>query len=350
MAHETSAAGFGFLWPLVRFTSNGRFISISSRQSDETDAEPVTFLESSQGSITVEAFERAIDDFIGLVRDRLDCVDVDAPELTSLWDEITEERTDPELAFERRVEAMLGYDPDEVPQAVAAKFLQQQQPAGKEAICEIAAGFSKRRNFELFDKLIDAARQSGIEGSLDGIRSDLHGDVAADPEEQPWTRGWRLASAVRRHLAVGDGPVSDRKLAGCLGLTTLEFDPTGPQGSPVSLGVRETTDDSRVRFAFCKKRETGRRFEAARFLGDWLTAPETDSWLAAADTATYRQRMQRSFAAELLCPIESLRAWISHRDADPNDNETLEEAGKEFNVSPLLVRSHLAAHKDIAPF
>ena len=57
------------------------------------------------------------------------------------------------------------------------------------------------------------------------------------------------------------------------------------------------------------------------------------------------QKMQRAFAAELLAPIEELKAFVG-RDLLP---ERIEDAGEHFDISPLAIRSHLANHGLLSP-
>jgi Zn-dependent peptidase ImmA (M78 family) len=85
------------------------------------------------------------------------------------------------------------------------------------------------------------------------------------------------------------------------------------------------------------------RFEAARFLSEEISAPQRESWLPATDTSTARQKAQRAFAAEFLCPIGALRQFLSE-DFSP---EAIEEAGERFGVSELAVKSVLANHGEI---
>ena len=56
----------------------------------------------------------------------------------------------------------------------------------------------------------------------------------------------------------------------------------------------------------------------------------------ATNAATYRQKMQRAFAAELLCPIESLLGSL-----DDLSYEAQQQAAERFKVSPLAVESQL---------
>jgi Zn-dependent peptidase ImmA (M78 family) len=111
------------------------------------------------------------------------------------------------------------------------------------------------------------------------------------------------------------------------------------------LAVR-TEADNNLRFVFRKARKDARRFEAARFLGDFLMASPDDRWLPLTDTKTARQKMQRAFAAEFLMPIEELVGFMGNDFS----NERMESAAEEFQVSSLAVRSHLANSNHIPAF
>ena len=65
-----------------------------------------------------------------------------------------------------------------------------------------------------------------------------------------------------------------------------------------------------------------------------------ERWLPVTDTGTARQKTQRAFATEFLCPILALDEYLNH-DFSP---EAVEEAGEYFGVSELAVKSHLANH------
>jgi Zn-dependent peptidase ImmA (M78 family) len=76
-----------------------------------------------------------------------------------------------------------------------------------------------------------------------------------------------------------------------------------------------------------------------------LIASVTDQWLPTTDAKTVRQKIQRAFAAEFLCPIASLKYWLQ----GDYSLESIEDAGAYFDVSPLAIRSHLANHGLIHP-
>lgn len=77
---------------------------------------------------------------------------------------------------------------------------------------------------------------------------------------------------------------------------------------------------------------------SARFLGEYLRPPdETERWLASTDLSTSRQKYQRAFAAELLCPLDSLLSFL---DGDLS-SYAIEEAAANFDVSEQVVTNLL---------
>ena len=107
----------------------------------------------------------------------------------------------------------------------------------------------------------------------------------------------------------------------------------------MGLAVR-AGDDQGLKFHFHKRNRLARRFEAARFIADYLSAEESDRWLPVTDSATARQKLQRAFAAEFLCPIESLQKYLG----DEFLPEAFEDAAEYFGISEKAIKSHLANH------
>jgi hypothetical protein len=108
--------------------------------------------------------------------------------------------------------------------------------------------------------------------------------------------------------------------------------------APIGLAVR--TGNGHIKLHFHKRNRPARRFEAARFIADYLSSEINGRWLPVTDTATVRQKMQRAFAAEFLCPIGSLRSYLG----DEFLPEALEDAAEHFGISEMAIKSHLANH------
>jgi Zn-dependent peptidase ImmA (M78 family) len=60
-------------------------------------------------------------------------------------------------------------------------------------------------------------------------------------------------------------------------------------------------------------------------------------------TFTYRQKLQRAFAGEFLCPFEALEKTL---DGDTSD-DAIHEAAQHFNVADITVRTLLVNHRVI---
>ena len=85
---------------------------------------------------------------------------------------------------------------------------------------------------------------------------------------------------------------------------------------------------------------TGRRFELARLVGARLLLPSEGSLHPATRAATYRQKAQRAFAAELLSPFAQVEEML----AGDYSEERQEEVAHHFQVSVLVIRNQLANH------
>ena len=162
----------------------------------------------------------------------------------------------------------------------------------------------------------------------------------------PWQKGKHLASEIRRAYELGSRPITDQELAEILKIPTqaLQKGPAVSARRPLGLGIRKGKN-GHLKLLFRKRNRPALRFEATRFLGDQISTPVQERWLPVTDTGTARQKTQRAFAIEFLCPISALDEYLDY-DFSP---EAVEEAGEYFGVSELAVKSHLANHGRI-PF
>lgn len=347
MAHETSAAGYGFIWPRLVFESDGENIDATCFPSSSAAAEPLRYLENFHVSISSKSFERAIDQFISLVVARLETVGIRDSDLQRLWQEVKDEQGNPDAVAQRRFEAQLGCEPDEAPESVLNDLIALAATVGEAAISEVAPACSGENPKAALQKVVELAETAGLEGKLDVPGSVTK--VASSREFKdgmPWERGRILAHAARSAWGLGDSKLSDRDVSEILGIGEGALDNSNEalDHLPIGLAVRGVKAD-RWKLIFRRRSRTGRRFEAARLLGDRLVASIQDRWLPETDAKTARQKMQRAFAAEFLCPIASLKYWLQGNYS----SELIEEAGDYFGVSPLAIRSHLANHGLIHP-
>lgn len=113
-------------------------------------------------------------------------------------------------------------------------------------------------------------------------------------------------------------------------------------GVTCGLGISFVMDytDHASKVLLRSKWSSGRRFELARLLGDTLIVNEPGLF-PSTRAYTYRQKAQRSFAAELLSPFESVMQML---DGDCSSEKQL-DAAEYFQVSPLTIRTQLVNHQ-----
>ncbi|MFO8074213.1 MAG: hypothetical protein R6V85_20315 [Polyangia bacterium] len=75
---------------------------------------PVRYLRRAEGNIGAATFERAVDDLMSQLLERLSSRGAEADDLTEVWNAVQEERRCPDETRRRRREAILGLDPDEM--------------------------------------------------------------------------------------------------------------------------------------------------------------------------------------------------------------------------------------------
>ena len=160
---------------------------------------------------------------MNLVLRRLDSLG--ETELHVLWREVLAERADPTQTDARRIEARLGYEPDEAPPELVERLLSLASQAGLAAADEIAPVCAGSHPEDTLDKIIQLASLRGIPG-----RVSLLNEVGVeDMRLSPWQRAHRLANAIRGSLGLGAHPLSDETLGGLLGIRSEHLqEPSNP--------------------------------------------------------------------------------------------------------------------------
>jgi hypothetical protein len=342
MAHEVPAAGGGFLWPQLSFIADGEWLLAECSPTAVASHEMLRYIASFDLAVSASAFEVGVDNFIDLVLERVGD-DPDFTPLQTLWSTVRDERRDPAAREERRVEAMLGYDPGEASPMAAAVIETVLSTQGVDAAAELAALCNAPNRDERLNNVLDATRQApDVEGHLerDLLKAGpLSGGaaVALTYATGPQEQGQVMAAMARAAAGFSvDAPLCDGQLARLLGIVTDSISSANTQGSKRGFGLAILNGHGRDSYRFQARHPHGRRFEAARFLGDAILQP-TDGWHLTTPTATARQKAQRSFASEFLAPITGLQEQLQQDFS----MEAIEDAAAHFNVSSYLVGSHL---------
>ena len=342
MSHEMGAANSGFVWPYVVMASDGEVVQTWALPSDESGTQSIRYLTglSVPRAIALEEFQRSVSDFIGMVLSRLRSVGCADTDLSGLWSLVLEDQAHLDSAKARRLEAQMGYDPDECPNAVMAEALVLEKKLGMSALSELAPVFGRRNDGAALGEISKLANVDGLQGKPEAIVARLANALPMGP---PWQRAVETARELRAKLGNEGGPLDDGSLYGLLGLkpeAVAEWAP--PTRHQVGLAV--PLGNQGLKFVPRKRHPVAKRFEFARFLGDYANG-EPKRWLTSTDLATSRQKFQRAFAAEFLCPIKALDRFLSGDFSEP----AIEEAATKFHVSEKTIESLLANNGYIAP-
>jgi len=338
MAHEIAASGGGFLWPWLSFIPDGETLRAECLPTPSGSQEMLRYLADFDVTVPAAAFETGVDSFMTLVLERVDGEAAYAA-LRDLWAAVLDERRDPAMQQDRRIEAMLGYDPGEASPTASCIIETVCRTQGADAAAELAALCNAPDRDERLRRAFEATSQPpDAEGHLPrDLLQAAHVNALLTDASGPQDRGDAMASMARTAAGLtDDAPVSDAQLANLLGISTDRIAVTPAQGSKRGFGLAICSGDGRDSFLFQARHPHSRRFEAARFLGDAILQP-IGGWHLATASGTARQKTQRSFASEFLAPIAALKAYLQQDFS----MEAIEDAAEYFSVSSYLVGSHL---------
>lgn len=343
MAHRMSTIGGGFVWPNLTLWSDGERIVLlpqSNGSGDSTDS--ASFLGKPPVILPAGDFEAGVDDFMGRLMSRLHDGKLTETNVQRLWTDVLAERADPDSAHWRRLEARLGYDPDEADPAFIESLLAEAKALGQDALDELAAGYNPGKVIPSADAFGQMARQDGYETRpAEGV-APLQIPERSPGTEPAWRQGVEAARHLREQERLGSGAINDQKLCAMAAVDPNILSEQAHVVRDLSFLLRDD-DQPQERMALRSKWTVGRRFELARLLGDRLTLSpgQGEERLAPAlGSYTYRQQRQRAFAGEFLCPYQALQDLM---DGDTSP-DAIEKAAEHFNVSERVITTHLKNH------
>lgn len=336
MAHRLTTIGGGYVWPNVTCTSDGERILLTARAQPSRDAEPLRYVCETDQVMAWHQFEAGVDRFVDQVLESMRSQDVRATPLEDTWNDLKAERGDESSMRYRRIEASIGFDPDDGDSDLIETLIKDESSLGPEAVRELAADASPDRYPLGSDALREIARRDGFDANLRDCPEPPVLIASVNGVRPAWQLGEDMAQALRREEALGNGLLSDVKLSQLLGTVANALSDDSASSRATSFAL--TTEELGTKLVFHSPIRVSRRFAAARLLGDVLLVQNGEALLPALRSRTYRQKLQRAFAAELLCPNSEVRHRIPDNEAN---DETQEEVAKEFGVSPMVVRTQL---------
>ena len=337
-AHRLATIGGGYIWPNLTIFSDGERTALVAKPTDERPQTPFRYITDRAAVIPASEFETELDLFIDQVIERLKWAEVAHSNLERIWNGVCEERRTPGLARARKVEALLGWDPDEADPHVLDRLLADAEQLSVSAIEELAAEHGQSQKTLTADELREIASRNGFDSSPRNIvRLPTASGLPRGGQIPAYRLGARAAQALREHEKLGDEPIPDKLLAEMASVQPAALsDRRGVPG--ISFALDEKLDRSRV--VLRSKWRTGRRFELSRLLGDRVARPPGDRLFPATRAYTYRQKMQRSFAAEFLSPFDTVDEMLE----GDYSIEKQQDVAEHFEVSPLTIRTLLVNH------
>ncbi|NTW76954.1 MAG: hypothetical protein HGB33_04115 [Syntrophaceae bacterium] len=334
MSHCLGAIGNGFLWPDLRFVSNGSEMKIESQPTPSFSQQMVRYLNTIHEIIPLDEFRTTVLTFADAVLERLRETGTTSSLLHDLREDVREEESDPQSRQWRQIEALLGYDPDEAANATIEMVISEAEKYGTASINELIA-FSGREPGPIFEWLADSASAAGSPVIIPDSALLRDKTAKIDSSLLPWERAEIAARLAKTQWSLAENTISNRQLKEVFALKNgILTDHHGD--APLSLAFRNGDSDC-IQATLTSPHESTRRFTLLRVVADHLYSPASDHLLPVTKAKTARQQFQKAFAQEFLCPSHEL---ITFMDDDFSD-ERLEDAASHFNVSSLVVKTTL---------
>lgn len=333
MSHCLGAIGKGFLWPDIRFISDGAEMTICSRASDPSSTHPVRYLNNIYETTSLDGFGSTVLGFADAVIERVRETGTENSLLHNLREDIRAEESDPEYRHWRQIEALLGYDPDEASDEAINEVISESLKYGSDSINEVIA-FSGKDAGSIFEWMT-AARSAGSPLTVPDTENLRRKTASINPSLLPWERAEEAARIARAQWSLSEKPISNEQLKDLFSLKNSLLSDYNAKGQ-LSVAFRNG-DIEHLEATLTSPHEASRRFSLLRVVADHLYSPGTDHILPVTKAKTARQKFQRTFAQEFLCPSRELSAFMGKDYSD----DRLEEAASYFNVSSLLVKSTL---------
>ena len=347
MRHHVASAGNGYMWPDLYFASHGESIKVCSKNTMDCKPQLIYYTQNFTTQVSAADFEKGIDSFLEGVVTRVSAMNTDETrELVELWNEVCTERKDSSSTAWRKMEAILGYDPDDAPDDMINAYLALNRECGELAVREMLMFSSSDKARQMLRQLrahADERAKPITVPKLDRIRMaarEEQVDYRASYAMPPWKRGAKVAEIVRSAWGLDDGPVSTDTLLDRIQRSGADWDSIKDNpDADVFAGIRNGAENGLSVFIRKPHYPSAQRFNLARIIGDHIdTTMPSETLLPCADNRTLRQSFQRAFAREFLCPFRDLQNQLNLDDGELLGESDITRAAERFNVSDTVVR------------
>ena len=338
LAHDLSSIGGGYIWPRVSIWGEGSKLGVASRADSQTQSQSVRFLANGLYYVSASSMTDSVDAFIGLLLDG--GTTADRKSLRTEHRQLLAERNDPEIADWRKLEAMLGFDPDEAPNQLIEGLGALMDRYGHEGVEEAAIAHQGHGAAATLQSELEAAQDSKVRVTPPPEVQLVH--VEPDSETTPWQQAEGAAAELRARLAHDQGPIRNHALSEVLCLPSDQLK-SKATAVPLDYGLRlRDTDGAGSRVAVRAKWSHSRRYELCRTLADIIWS-DNDGLGPLSSAKSSRQKFQRTFAQSFLCPFDDLVAYM---DTEQPEDDDVQAAARHFHV-PVRVIQTLLVNKGV---
>jgi hypothetical protein len=337
MSHRMPAIGGGFVWPDLAFqgSDGSQILAVCKSHVVSEELSPIRYLNSFSAVIDTTVFENSVSAFVETVLARLHSCGIRRSELHDLWSDIHCEKESAKVSSHRKLEALLGLDPDEDDQLIGS-LSKWSKSYGKQALEEISASTDRAHITNILKEAKAAAQ--GVKTLAEMPNLVESSTLMNRPvDTAPWQEGQATAYALRKEWQLGDQPISDETLADRLSITPRKLLDV-KEKAPFSFAV---SNGSKLGFVLNRPHSHGRRFDTARLIGDHMGFDLNDQLRPATGAVTTRQQFQRAFAAEFLCPSEMIRERFSGKLDQGRIGDAVAGLSAEYKVSEQLILHHM---------
>jgi len=286
-------------------------------------------------SIPASDFEDTVKDFVRSVLLRLESMNIRKSELHDLYGDLSNEWRTPKSSAFRKIEALLALDPDEDHELVAT-IVRSCKEFGAQAVEEIAAASGGNGITKTLERTKAFAKSVRTFADIPKLQNINPGDSDIQPA---WSSARSLAYAARKDWGLEDRPLTDDFMAERFSVTKAKLADTKTE-SPISFGLRGTAP-GKLGLVLNRPRDHERRFDLSRLVGDYLAFDSEERYLPVTGSQTYRQKFQRAFAAELLCPSRMIKTRFEKGLNVRGLDKELDDVSREYNVDERIVLHHM---------
>lgn len=337
LTHCMSTVGEGYLWPNITIWSDRQRTVLGAQPTHPQGFSAYRYTADRTIVLPTTGFVSALDQFMAQIQGKLRADGVALTNFDRIWGEVLEERAAPDLAYYRELEAVLGRDADEDDDSQIQGLIADAESLGRDALIELSAGSRPGQSPTTAAEIRSWAADLGQDTRPADTAAITGLDLSRPAERPAWRLGCEAARLVRAQHGLSLEPLPDRRLAELCAVAPASLDTA--RSAPLAFCL-DHGPCGQGSIVYRSTYRTGRRFELARLLGDRLTGTLDERLIPLTRGNTYRQKVQRAFAAELLCPFDALGAFL---DGDYSE-QAREDAAQYFEISERAVSTQLVNH------